>query len=157
MSSLEAPRSASSVWLLSFGDLLTLLVSFFVLAVSFKIKEHQQLNTNSQHSSQPGIVVAHKDLQPLQILQEAVLFDTQVLQGSIPELGIVHVPGATIEIEVCALDKLTSGELARRIVRKLEESEDIGQIKLFGEACEGLQYFSPVTGNPVAVVRVAKV
>jgi len=148
---MASPNDSTQTWMLSFGDLLTLLLCFFLLLISTgamkpKTKEslsaqNHSIETNtkvlSSNTDEVGNKVANKTIG---ITDDAFFLTSSdlVSEGLVQKLGKLKEE-SSVEIVVCAPSELggwsTANEFAEILIKNISSSINVRSLNIVGSNC----------------------
>jgi hypothetical protein len=166
----QGAENASVVWFISFGDLLTLLLCFFLcltpwdrLGKELKSESHQTVTENSQTVSTFGTSFASKARRVSKIVAEVPVFE--MVDGQVDLSALRHgVKVAQRDDKHLAVTLKVCEPTAPR--QKLLEvlGQEVGEFVSRGAhvefevvgSCEGTSLLAPVTQKVVAAIRIVE-
>jgi hypothetical protein len=166
-----ANEQSSVVWFISFGDLLTLLLCFFLvltpwdrLSTPHKYQSAQQIEENRQTDSAFGTSFASKSRRVSKIVAEVPIFEAH--DGFLDVLQTANwlqqyaqsKEAVEISLKVCVPARERQQTL-EKLGRMVTEAGGASWAVAFEvhESCESTAFLVPVTERLVGVVRVSRV
>jgi hypothetical protein len=162
--------NASVVWFISFGDLLTLLLCFFLcltpwdrLGKESKSESHQAVAENPQTVSSFGTSFASKARRVSKIVAELPVFemaDGQVDLATVRH-GVMVAPRGdkhlAVTLKVCepTVSRQSLLEVLGQEVKALMGVDARIEFEVLG-SCEGSSLLAPVTEKVVAAIRIVE-
>jgi flagellar motor protein MotB len=162
---------SSVVWFISFGDLLTLLLCFFLVLTPWErlskppnAESRQHIKESEQRASAFGTSFASKTRRVSKILAEVPIFEGPggfIDVARTKEWMFQHVQDAEaveMSFNICASgpERQKTLEELGRMMNEMDIESTTVAFEVH-ESCESAAFLAPVTERVVGVVRVSKV